>query len=255
MPCATMVRRVSTLFLCVMLFLASCAVGATNAGSAADDPSRPGDDRAAGSGGAGSRGHDGGAHDATVAWGAPATECDAGDAVSDCACQGDSDGDGLVGCDDPCPFDVRPGTARGPRYADCDGDGEASATPVQVCGTDEVGLVSPCMGALQPSGGWLAVRGHDCNDEDPSADEPGDWYADCDGDGEPTAMPTRGCGITGALSVFDCKDGSDPDGGFWSIAGHDCDDELSTNPCACDARNDGPAGSCTPIVEAKSVRR
>ena len=111
-------------------------------------------------------------------------------------------------------------------YADCDGDGEPTSMATLACGKSETGRPpSPCQDGKDPHGPWRDAAGTDCDDEDGSAVEPSDWYPDCDGDGTPSTEPVRACGIPAALLAYDCPDGADPEGGFWSIRGGDCDDD------------------------------
>jgi len=113
-------------------------------------------------------------------------------------------------------------------YPDCDGDLAFGSSAINACGTAGADALTPCVDTTPPDGGWSAVPGADCNDEDPLADALSDFYPDCDGDLAFDSTPTNACGLLGAQTAFDCFDGNDPDGGFGPVAGTDCNDEDGT---------------------------
>jgi len=113
-------------------------------------------------------------------------------------------------------------------YPDCDGDLVFDSTAVNACGTAGADALTPCVDTDPPDGGWSGTAGTDCNDEDPLADSLDDWYPDCDGDLAFDSTPTNACGVLGAQTAFDCFDGFDPDGGFDTTLGTDCNDEDGT---------------------------
>ncbi len=113
-------------------------------------------------------------------------------------------------------------------YPDCDGDLAFGSAAVNGCGLLGADALTPCVDTNVPDGGWSAVAGADCNDEDPIADALSDFYPDCDGDLAFDSTPTNACGLLGAQTAFDCFDGDDPDGGFGAVAGTDCNDEDGT---------------------------
>ena len=99
---------------------------------------------------------------------------------------------------------------------DCDNDTEYRNTVTVSCEEPVV-----CDDGLTPDGGWShidpAMNG-DCDDEDANAYSGQAWYADCDGDGDPSALATTSC----LEPTLTCADGLAPDGGFSNTAGTDC---------------------------------
>ncbi len=119
-------------------------------------------------------------------------------------------------------------TAASDWYPDCDNDTVFDSAPTNACGTAGADAAFDCVDGFDPDGGWSAVAGTDCNDEDPLAVANNDYYPDCDADTVFDATPVNACGLAGAQTAFDCFDGFDPDGGFDTTAGTDCNDEDPT---------------------------
>ncbi len=134
---------------------------------------------------------------------------------------------GLVAGSD-CNDEDATATANSDFYADCDNDAVFSSSPVDACGEAGADALTPCLDSNPPDGGWASSAGSDCNDEDPLASVGADYYPDCDGDLVFDSTPVNACGVAGAQTAFDCFDGLDPDGGFDTTAGTDCNDEDGT---------------------------
>jgi len=112
-------------------------------------------------------------------------------------------------------------------YPDCDGDGEFdSGNTCDSCSAvaADGDCPSQCVSGL-PLGGWSAVAGTDCDDEDGTGQALEDWYPDCDADGEFDNVATNACGEDGADFAFDCFGGGDPTGGWNTTLGVDCNDD------------------------------
>lgn len=137
----------------------------------------------------------------------------------------DSDGDGVVNCLDVCPADPKKQDVGscGCGVVDVDSDSDGLADCKDECPFDEKKTEPGLCGC----GGPLA---------------PMNWYPDCDGDGLYGTNFVSACSQADANRDFDCRDGCDPDGGWSSAAGEDCNDENFLN-------NNGNCGSFRSCLE------
>lgn len=158
--------------------------------------------------------------------------CDIGgaNAAFDCLDGGAPDGGWSLTPGTDCNDEDATVSSNGLFYPDCDGDGVFSASPTKACGSLGADLAFDCLDGADPRGGWAKEQGDDCNDEDGTGSSFENWYHDCDKDGLFGNLPVKACGALGADAAFDCSDGGDPDGGWSSTAGSDCNDD-GKNTC------------------------